>query len=117
MGSTAVSTVDIYNPTTNTYTTGPAMPSTRVDHGGAIGNDGRAYLFGGSTGWSASNSAVAFDFSTGRYTTLPSMTTARQGLTAAGLADGRVLAIGGQVVSGSYLSSVESYIIAANLWR
>jgi hypothetical protein len=38
-------------------------------------------------------------------------------LTAAGLADGRVLAIGGQVVSGSYLSSVESYIIAANLWR
>ncbi len=45
------------------------------------------------------------------------MVTGRQSLAAGALPDGRVLAIGGYSSTGSYLTSVESYIISGNLWR
>jgi N-acetylneuraminic acid mutarotase len=51
-----LSTVEEYNPGTNTWTTMTGMPTARSLLGAALGSNARLYAFGGTTG---SGSALA----------------------------------------------------------
>jgi N-acetylneuraminic acid mutarotase len=115
-GSTAVNTVEIYNPTTDTYTAGPTMPVARALFGAAIGSDGRAYLVGGYLS-SYLTSVTAFTFASSTYATVAPTNVPHSYFPLVSLADGRLLAIGGRSTSGTSITRVEAYTASNNTWR
>ena len=115
-GSTGVTTVEIYNPTTDTYTAGPTMPVARALFGAAIGSDGRAYLVGGYLS-SYLTSVTAFTFASSTYATVAPTNVPHSYFPLVSLADGRLLAIGGRSTSGTSITRVEAYTASNNTWR
>jgi N-acetylneuraminic acid mutarotase len=94
-----LSTVSVYDPSTDTWTAGVPMPTARMGLAAAVGPDGTIYALGGNDGTSQFlDTAEAFNPSTGAWSALPPMPTARRDLTAASsvvFGIGRIFAIGG----------------------
>jgi len=108
---TALSNVEVYSPSTNTWKSAPSMPTARAGVGVASGADGRIYAIGGQrNGWRELEDlkrAEALDPRTGLWTTLASPPEP---------VIGRVSMAGGEVYA-SWGAHVYSYDPARDGWK
>lgn len=112
--------LEIYDPATDTWTTGNPMPTARMGLVAAVAN-GKIYAIGGRTdGFSTSAVATVeqLDPATGLWTTRNPMQTARYFAAGATLPTpvGDQIVVAGGESSGLLLASVEQYNPLANAW-
>ncbi|MGZ4246089.1 MAG: Kelch repeat-containing protein, partial [Solirubrobacteraceae bacterium] len=115
---TPVKTQNIFNPATNTWTTGPDLGTARAGHAAVTGPDGCIYAIGGvidSTG-TVTNSVERYNPVTNAWGAVASMPTARQGL-AACVVGNLIYAIGGQNSTSQALTTVEVFNTVAGTWN
>ena len=92
----AMSSTELYDPQTGTWSQTGSMSVPRRDHNTILLPDGRALAIGGvGADLKALSSAEIYDPQTGAWSPVPSMAVARRGHSALPLADGRVLVFGG----------------------
>jgi glucose/arabinose dehydrogenase/N-acetylneuraminic acid mutarotase len=110
-------TMYIYDPTSDTWSSGPALPGPAVENPALVPHDGKLYVFGGSTApfSGAVANASVFDPSAGSWATLPPMAVARGGATAQVLG-GRIYVAGGMGDDGASLASVEILDPTSRTW-
>jgi len=115
-------TLEIFDPTANSWTTGAPMPTSRNEQATAAAA-GHLYAIGGTTGNLEPPLATLeiYDVATNSWTTGAPMPTARMSLCAALGSDGRIYAIGGGnegYPDGTYVFSgaVEAYTPSTNKW-
>ena len=98
-GVTSVTSAEIYDEATNTWTFNGSMNVGRGEFANVVLNDGRVLVMGGITELSENGQPIAsaeiYDPVTGTWTLTGSMSTAREDHTAVRLLDGRVLVAGG----------------------
>jgi N-acetylneuraminic acid mutarotase len=116
-----VSTVEVYDPLRDQWTTRAPMPTAR-NHFVAAALNGRIYAIGGRVGTSSarngsSNIAVTeeYDPATDIWRSVPTMPTARSGMASA-LYGGRLIVIGGESVKTTY-AEVEEFDPVKRQWR
>jgi N-acetylneuraminic acid mutarotase len=106
----------VYNPTTNTWSSGVMFPTT-VNQAGAAVVKGILYVIGGSYTGSITQTNEVFAFSpkTNSWIQKTSMNEERE---SPGIAveNGIIYAIGGYNTANGFLSSVESYNPASDTW-
>jgi hypothetical protein len=110
---TAVS--EIYDPTSNSWSTTGSLATTRHFHTAVALKTGKVLAVGGNSGSLATTSCELFDPTKGTWSAAASTTTARALNTSTLLSDGKVLAAGG-TPSRAPLSSAEIYDPTANTW-
>jgi hypothetical protein len=115
-GSNDVSSAELYDPTTNTWSAAGSMATARESHTATVLGSGKVLVAGGSTGSGYTNSAEVYDPTTNSWSAAASMATARLGQTATLLGTGWVLVAGGFNSSSGYLSSAELYDPTTNSW-
>ena len=111
------STLEVYDPATDTWTKKVDMPIRRAAAAACVG-DGRIYVIGGVTEnfHEAPLSTVnAYDPVTDTWTNKASMLTARAFLSASVLG-GKIYAVGGGTWSGDFLTTVEVYDPVTDIW-
>ncbi len=118
-----LSTVEAYNPASNTWSTLAPMPTARQGLAAVAGPDGRIYALGGFNyalgGINKSRSLAtveAYNPASNTWTAVASMLTARADLAAVAGPDGRIYALGGFNGSYTILNTVEAYSPASNTW-
>ena len=103
--SGALSTAELYNPTTGTFALTGSMHYTHIGNTATLLNNGMVLIAGGNA-----SSAELYNPTTGTFTATGSMNTTRYYHTATLLNNGMVLIAGGvNFNSGVYLSSAELY--------
>jgi large repetitive protein len=109
-----LSSLRIYDPATDSWSSGPPLPGPAVENPAVAADGGKLYVFGGSTHSfsGAVQNAAIFDPATGAWTSLPQMATARSGAMAKAIG-GKVYVAGGMGVDGASLASVEVFDPAA----
>jgi hypothetical protein len=105
---TAISSAELFNPTTRTFTRTGTMNHARTGEAVLL-SDGRVLMIGGDE---AGNTAEIFNPSTGRFLATGSMLQSRGSFTATLISGGNVLIAGG-FWNGTPLSSAEIYEPAA----
>jgi len=107
-GTGLLTTAELYDPATGTFSPTGSM-STTHPRTGVLLSDGRVLFAGGGdhTGFLAS--AELYDPATGKFIPTGSMSVARWGQTATLLPDGRVLIVGGETQDSTALASAELY--------
>jgi N-acetylneuraminic acid mutarotase len=104
-----VSTVEQYDPETDAWATRTNMPTPRCQSGAALASNGRIYVIGGGTcGNDIYNTVEEYDPLADAWRTETSMPTARQYPRAVAVGD-KIYAIGGDILSGIALSTVEEF--------
>jgi hypothetical protein len=106
------STGEVYDPSTETFTSAGIETGFRYDFTAAHLPSGAVLLVGGSDGSTASSTAEVFDPIAGTFTATEGMNASRQNTTATLLPTGQVLVAGGYHVSlgaSAYLSTAELY--------
>ena len=107
-----LSTVEEYDPVTDTWTTKTDMPTARKYCGVAEAN-GKIYVIGGDDNSSVLSTVEEYDPVTDTWTTKANMSTARVHFGVAE-ANGKIYAIGGY--NSSVLSTVEEYDPVTDTW-
>ena len=108
-----LSTVEAYDPATDTWTTRAKLPTARYGLTISVVN-GIIYAIGGM-GFSPSPTVEAYDPSTDTWTTVAAMPTPRGWLTSS-VDDGKVYVFGGLDSGLAGMSAAESYDPATNAW-
>ncbi len=111
-----LSSVEVYDPTTNTWTTKASMSTGREFFQTTV-LDGKIYAIGGSGASSSTSiaSAEVYDPTANTWTVLASMSNARMNLKTV-ILDGKIYAIGGYNFGLGHLNSLEMYDPATNTW-
>jgi glucose/arabinose dehydrogenase/N-acetylneuraminic acid mutarotase len=111
------SAMDIYDPSTDSWTTGPSLPGPAVENPAVVTLNGKLYVFGGSTSAfsGAVHNAAVYDPTSKTWTRLAPLATARAGATAQAI-DGKLYVVGGMGPKGSSLAGVEVYDPTNNTW-
>jgi N-acetylneuraminic acid mutarotase len=113
-GSSAFHLMEIYNPATNSWTTGTPPSDGHYGGRGVLGNDGNIYLMGG---YYQDPTVEAYNPSTGQWTTLASMPQGRFGFAAVTGVDGRIYTFGGDIGGGgANVNTAEAYDPPTNTW-
>jgi len=118
-GSAALTTVEAYNPVSNTWTVITAtLPTARSGLGLATGADGLLYAIGGKNGGGTALTTVeAYNPVSVTWTAITAtLPTARANLAVVAANDGRIYALGGFTTSGTALSTVEAYNPVSLTW-
>jgi hypothetical protein len=103
---TAISSAELFNPATRTFTRTGSMSRSRAGHVAVLLTNGRVLLIGGDLTNTVPGTAELFDPNTGRFSPAGTMHASRTNFTATLISGGKVLVTGGQ--NGSYpLSSAE----------
>jgi N-acetylneuraminic acid mutarotase len=115
-----LSTVEEYDPVTNTWTRRADMPTARCDFvGSSAVVDGKIYVIGGDIWdgkWIPTSTVEAYDPETDTWTRKADMPTARWGLATCAF-NGKVYAIGGYPTTGfTGLTTVEVYDPVTDTW-
>jgi hypothetical protein len=108
--ATAIAAVELYNPTTGTWTLTSNMSTARVNPTATLLNNGKVLVVGGYSIDDNSfplASAELYDPTTGTFSPTGSLSTARRNHTATLLSNGKVLIAGGY--NGAYLDAPEIY--------
>lgn len=110
-----LTTVEVFNPTTNGWTTAASLPTGREDL--AVGTaNGLLYAVGGYNGATVLNTVEAYSPTTDSWITgLAPLPTARCNL-AVGVVNGILYAVGGDDGSANPLGTVEAYDPSTNSW-
>lgn len=114
-GGSNLTTVESYNPSTNTWATGLAPMPTGRDNLVVASVGGILYAIGGGNGVTAYNTVEAYNPSTNTWSTMASMPTARCNLAVA-VVGGIIYVFGGDNASGTPLTTVEAYNPGTNTW-
>jgi glucose/arabinose dehydrogenase len=111
------STMYVYDPVANSWTTGPSLPGPAVENPAIATVNDKLYAFGGSTApfSGAVANASVFDPASSSWTSLAPMPTARGGATAQVLG-GKIYVAGGMDVNGASVAIVEIFDPATNSW-
>ena len=108
-GTSTLSSVFLYDPAQNAFSTLASMPSAREQHTAVVlpNTNGKLLVMGGKNGSAVLATAVVFDpgFSNGSWSTVANMTAARQAHTATLLTNGQVLVAGGSNGTASLASA------------
>ncbi len=121
--TTFVSSADLYNPATNSFTPTGALVTARYAHTATVLANGMVLVaggFGGATstlqsGGAALTSAELYNPTSGTWTATGSMTTARMNHTATLLASGEVLVAGGYTGTAT-TATAEIYNPVSGTW-
>ncbi|ACZ43662.1 Kelch repeat-containing protein [Thermobaculum terrenum ATCC BAA-798] len=107
----------IYDPITDSWTTGQDMPGPGVENPGVAAYNGKMYVFGGSTDpfSGAVNFSYMYNPNTNTWSTIASMPTARGGAGAQQI-NGKIYVVGGMDSNGASLATLEIYDPATNTW-
>lgn len=95
---TSLSSVEMYDPETNTWTARTPMPTPRQAMGADLGADGRIYVVGGAPSYAHPRPMAVveiYDPETDTWETGPSLNHARRGHAVVAMPDGKLYAIGG----------------------
>jgi N-acetylneuraminic acid mutarotase/plastocyanin len=116
----ALNSAEIYDPTTNSWSSAGNMQVARRLAAASRLADGRVLVTGGETTGLTSSTATAeiYDPTTNSWSSAAAMHDARYGQAALTLPDGRVLVIGGDELGSSPadLNGVEAYDLSTNTW-
>ncbi len=96
--NTSLASVEIYDPKSETWTTGRPMPTPRQAMGAALGADGKIYVVGGTKAYSTPDpvdTVEIYDPATDRWAKGPSLVYPRRGHAVVATPDGKIYAIGG----------------------
>jgi hypothetical protein len=110
-GSTSI---ELYDPATNTLSAGPPMGQARYDATATLLPNGKVLIAGGNDGSNASNTTEFYNIATKSFAPGPSMVAARFGAVAALLPNGKILLAGGVTTPPGALTSTEIYDPLAN---
>ncbi|WP_190294908.1 kelch repeat-containing protein [Marinobacter sp. R17] len=113
-----LNTLRIYNPASNSWSTGAPLPGEGVENPAVVVLGGQLYVFGGSTApfsGAVSNAAV-YSPGSNSWTPLTDMPTARGGATAQAM-NGLIYVIGGMNSQGSSLNTVEIFNPSTGNWQ
>ena len=88
------STSELYDPATNTFSSGGALTTARCGHTATLLHDGRVFIAGGGNDQSLAGCEI-YDPGKNLFTPIGSMSTPRQGHTATQLRNGNILLVGG----------------------
>ena len=118
--TTKLTTVERYDPASNTWDSRAAMPTAR-DATSAVTLEGKIYIIGGVNASNQLQNVVeVYDPANDTWSTAASMPTARSRLAAVAGPDGKIYAIGGSTTSTldltGYSSVVEVYDPTTNSW-
>lgn len=119
--SIASSNVELYNPSSNTWSVAAAMANNRSFHTATLLPNGQVVVTGGRSTGPSLSSAEIYDPSRNAWSPAAAMATARYSHTATLLPSGKVLVAGG-ILTGApdtydtYLASAELYDPARGTW-
>ncbi len=114
--SGAIGTAELYDPTTNLWSSGGSLATARYSHTATLLASGKVLVVGGeTTTGSVFNSAELYDPTTNTWSAAGSLAVARYAHTASLLGSGKVLVAGGFSLSAA-LNSAELYDPATNTW-
>jgi N-acetylneuraminic acid mutarotase len=102
-----LSTVEEYDPATDTWTKKADMPTPRTYHSTCAVN-GKVYAIGGRTGGNDLSPVEEYDPATDTWTSVADIPTARSGV-ATSAVNGKIYVIGGWVGTSTVLTTVEEY--------
>lgn len=113
--SAILTAVQIYNPATNTWSTGNAMPVPRHQFSAVAAANGNIYVIGGTDGNTELNRVDIYNPQTNYWQASSPMPTARRCLASVLGSDGKIYAIGGLAGDAS-LKTVEVFDLTNNTW-
>jgi N-acetylneuraminic acid mutarotase len=113
--SSPLKKLEIYDPKSDSWSSGANMEVARDGVAAATGADGTIYAVGGFDGAQSVNSAESYNPATDKWTALPAMTSKRTDLAAAAGPDGRIYALGG-ADGATVFASTEIYDPIAGNW-
>lgn len=103
-----LSSVELFDPTSNTFTSAQNLTAARASHTATLLPNGKIFIAGGYNGDYLS-SAEVFDPTTNRFTSAGRMVIARSGHVATLLNNGKVLLAGGVGTGWTFLADAELY--------
>ena len=111
-----VSTVYIYDPQTDSFSTGASMGTRGRGAGGVAAYDGKIYYAGGLSNGQAVNWLDVYDPQSNQWSALPNMPTARDHFHAVAL-NGKLWAIGGRTKDiGATVTANEAFDFSSKTW-
>lgn len=115
-----LATVEIYDPSTGTWSKGADMPEARSGHGAALLPSGKVLVAGGRIVNCCQQfyppTAEIYDTTTNTWTPIAPMSSGRYFAATATLADGRILFAGGYSFDANSASNAETYSEATGTW-
>jgi hypothetical protein len=116
--SALLSSLEIYNPATNSWSLGAPMPVAIRGMAFALGSNGSIYMFGGANSSATVTSTYRYTPSTNTWTALASMPVAVFEAAAAATSNGKIYVFGGEPSSDKTTSTnaTRIYDIATNSW-
>lgn len=112
--------VEIYDPTTNTWTSGPSLPNGRYNPAATVGADGNIYITGGLSMQpteTVANIAKLVPGGVAWTTVAATMTTPRQQHTLTAGDNDRLYAAGGFSSDSTDTAALEYYVLGASGWN
>ena len=112
---TYLSTAELYDPSSNTWSNAKEMKNTRSAHTASLLNDGRVLVAAGSWPWTTTSEI--YDATTNTWVSTKPLVTARDRHAAAVLPSGKVVVVGGLAGgAGSELASTEVFDPVLGEW-
>lgn len=113
-GGVTLSSTELYDTATNTWSAGPALAGARANHTATLLRSGKVLVVGGFDGTTVLGTAQLYDPVTNTWSTAAAPADRRANHTATLLPSGKVLVVAGN--NESILNTVEIYDAATNSW-